>query len=103
MADLLPRSGPVRGTSRPRVGALALRTTVDRMSASGPVHDLGVRTDADGGGIRVWSEHATSIDLTVVGDSDLDWAVERTPLARGAHGVWEGRSAKLVPGARYGL
>ncbi|KRE30172.1 glycogen debranching protein GlgX [Agromyces sp. Soil535] len=73
------------------------------MSAPDPLHDLGVRTGAGGGGIRVWSEHATSIDLEVFADGDLDWAVERTPLVRDAHGVWEGSSAALVPGARYGL
>jgi len=73
------------------------------MSASGPLHDLGVRADAEGGRIRVWSEHATAIDLVVFADGDLDWAVERTPLRRDSHAVWEGHSARLVPGARYGL
>ena len=73
------------------------------MSAPDPLHDLGVRTGADGGSIRVWSEHATSIDLEVFADGDLVWAVERTPLVRDGHGVWEGASAALVPGARYGL
>ena len=73
------------------------------MSASGPLHDLGVRADAEGGRIRIWSEHATSIELVVFADGDLDWAVERTPLRRDSHGVWEGASARLVPGARYGL
>ena len=73
------------------------------MSAPDPLHHLGVRTGADGGSIRIWSEHATSIDLEVFADGDLDWAVERTPLRRDAHGVWEGVSAALVPGARYGL
>lgn len=73
------------------------------MSAPDPLHDLGVRAGTEGGRIRVWSEHATSIDLEVFADGDLDWAVERTPLVRDEHGVWEGRSAALVPGARYGL
>jgi glycogen debranching enzyme len=73
------------------------------MSAPDPLHDLGVRTGADGGSIRVWSEHATSIELEVFADGDLDWAVERTPLVRDEYGVWEGASAALVPGARYGL
>ena len=64
---------------------------------------LGVRSGADGGSIRIWSEHATSIDLEVFADGDLDWAVERTPLVRDPHGVWEGFSTALVHGARYGL
>ncbi len=73
------------------------------MSAPDPLHDLGVRAGADGGRIRVWSEHATSVDLEVFADGDLSWAVERTPLARDEHGVWEAVSPALVPGARYGL
>ena len=73
------------------------------MSASGPLHDLGVRTGAEGGVIRVWSAHATSIDLVVFADGDLDWAVERTALVRDEHGVWEGRSSRVEPRARYGL
>ena len=67
------------------------------------MHRLGVRSGADGGSFRIWSEHATSVDLEVFADGDLDWAVERTPLVRDPHGVWEGFSAALVPGARYGL
>jgi glycogen operon protein len=73
------------------------------MSAPDPLHDLGVRTGPEGGSIRVWSEHATSIDLEVFADGDLDWAVERTALVRDEHGVWNGASAALVPSARYGL
>ena len=73
------------------------------MSAADPLRDLGVRAGADGGTIRVWSEHATSVDLEVFADGDLAWAVERTPLVRDAHGVWEATSTALVPGARYGL
>ena len=73
------------------------------MPAPDPLRDLGVRAGADGGRIRVWSQHAASIDLEVFADGDLDWAVERTPLVRDEHGVWEAASAALVPGARYGL
>ncbi|MDR6907571.1 glycogen operon protein [Agromyces sp. 3263] len=73
------------------------------MPAADPLRDLGVRAGADGGTIRVWSEHATSVDLEVFANGDLAWAVERTPLVRGAHGVWEASSTALVPGARYGL
>lgn len=73
------------------------------MSAPDPLHDLGVRTGTDGGTIRVWSAHATSMELEVFADGDLDWATSRTSLERDGHGVWEGASAALVPGARYGL
>ena len=56
--------------------------TVEPMSAPDPLHDLGVRAGADGGEIRVWSEHATSVDLVIFDADDLDWASERTPLTR---------------------
>ncbi|UOQ88908.1 glycogen debranching protein GlgX [Agromyces endophyticus] len=73
------------------------------MSAPDPLDDLGVRADAAGGRIRVWSEHASSVDLVVFDAEDLDWAAERVPLVRDADGVWSGDSAALVPGAHYGL
>lgn len=73
------------------------------MPAPDPLDELGVRADADGGRIRVWSEHATSVDLVVFDPDDLDWAAERMPLARDADGVWTGASPSLVPGAHYGL
>ncbi|MFD4420203.1 glycogen debranching protein GlgX [Agromyces sp. NPDC058484] len=73
------------------------------MSAPDPLNDLGVRAGTGGGTIRVWSEHATSVDLEVFAAGDLAWATSRTPLVRDDHGVWQGASAALVPGARYGL
>lgn len=73
------------------------------MPAPDALDALGVRADGDGGRIRVWSEHASAIELVVFDPDDLDWAVERTPLARDEHGVWSGASARLVPGAHYGL
>lgn len=73
------------------------------MSPADPLRDLGVRTGPEGGTIRVWSAHATSVELVVFDDDDLDWAAVRVPLERDAHGVWEAASAALTPGARYGL
>jgi glycogen operon protein len=73
------------------------------MSPADPLHDLGVRTGPEGGSIRVWSRHATSIELVVFDDDDLDWAAVRVPLERDEHGVWQAASAALTPGARYGL
>lgn len=73
------------------------------MPAADPLRDLGVRADATGGGIRIWSEHATAVELVVFDADDLDWAVARVPLVRDADGVWSGRSDALVPGARYAL
>lgn len=73
------------------------------MSSADPLHDLGVRTGPDGGSIRVWSEHATSVELAVFDPEDLDWATTRVPLERGADGVWAATSDDLITGARYGL
>ncbi|MGX5696061.1 glycogen debranching protein GlgX [Agromyces soli] len=73
------------------------------MPAADPLHDLGVRCDASGGAIRLWSAHATAVELAVFDADDLDWAVDRVALERDEHGVWSGRSGALVPGARYAL
>jgi len=63
----------------------------------------GVRHLADGGELRVFSAHATAIELQVFDAADPDWVVERLPLQRDAHGAWHGTSRALVPGARYAL
>ncbi|WP_127793659.1 glycogen debranching protein GlgX [Agromyces sp. LHK192] len=73
------------------------------MPETAPTHDLGVRTGADGGVLRIWSANATAVDLVVFAPDDLDWATERVAAVRDEHGVWEARSAALVPGARYGV
>ncbi|MRG58662.1 glycogen debranching protein GlgX [Agromyces sp. CFH 90414] len=73
------------------------------MPAADPLHDLGVRCDADGGTLRLWSGNATSVELVVFAADDLDWAIERVPAVRDEHGVWEARSTTLVPGAGYGV
>ncbi|WP_350349687.1 glycogen debranching protein GlgX [Agromyces sp. G08B096] len=73
------------------------------MSAPDPLHDLGVRADADGGLLRLWSEHATAVELVVFAADDLDWAIDRVAAERDEHGVWRARSARLVPGAHYGV
>ena len=53
------------------------------MSSADPLQHLGVRTGPDGGTIRVWSEHATAVELVVFDPDDLDWATSRTPLESG--------------------
>src|SRR5215207_451328 len=73
------------------------------MSSADPLIDLGVRSGADGGTIRLWSAHATSAELVVFDDEDLDWAASRVPLERDEHGVWQARAGALVPGAKYGV
>ncbi|PJJ71803.1 glycogen operon protein [Diaminobutyricimonas aerilata] len=73
------------------------------MPAPDPLRELGVRSDADGGELRVWSGSAESIELRLWDDRDPGWCVERIALERDAHGVWSGRSALLTPGRRYSL
>jgi len=73
------------------------------MFPADPLHDLGVRADAGGGRLRLWSEHATSVELVVFDASDLEWAVDRVTARRDEHGVWEASSHGLVPGARYAV
>ena len=68
------------------------------MSSADPLQHLGVRTGPDGGTIRVWSEHATAVEL-VVFDPNLDWATSRTPLEPGADGVWDRDIRALLTGA----
>ncbi len=64
---------------------------------------LGV-TRADGAGtLRVWSEAATSIELVVFDDTDLDWITETTPLIAAGDGVWSVTTELLRPGARYAV
>ena len=64
---------------------------------------LGVTTNAGGGTLRVWSANATSMDLVLFDDADLDWIVETKPLTRAGGGVWEVSTPALSPGARYAL
>ena len=65
--------------------------------------DLGVTLDAEGGRLRVWSGAADSIELVLFDDTDLDWITDTAPLAPVGHGVWEVRSPRLRPGARYAI
>lgn len=73
------------------------------MSAADPLRDLGVTADDGGGRLRIWSEHATSVELVVFDAGDLEWAVDRVAAERDPHGVWEASSNALVPGARYAV
>jgi glycogen operon protein len=68
-----------------------------------PGAQLGVTLTENGGTLRVWSEHASVIELCVFDRVDPDWVVERALLTRGAGDVWEASSPKLVPGARYAV
>ena len=73
------------------------------MSETAVASAPGVTTTDSGGVLGVWSANATRIDLVVFDQKDPDWAVETTPLVRGADDVWSAASERLVPGTRYAL
>jgi glycogen operon protein len=65
--------------------------------------DLGVRLHDGGATLRVWSQNASSVELLVFDDTDLDWVVDEAVLERGDAGVWEITTPLLQPGTRYAL
>lgn len=64
---------------------------------------LGVTATAAGGSVRVFSAHATEVQLQIFKEADPTWATETVTLSRDDHGVFSGFSPLLVPGARYGF
>jgi glycogen debranching enzyme len=73
------------------------------MPSADPLRDLGVRQVDGGGELRIWSRHATTVELCVLDDRDRDWVVESVPLRRDRDGVWSGTSERLTPGAYYSV
>ena len=65
--------------------------------------DLGVRVRDGVGTLRVWSAHASAVELVVFDQDDLDWIVETVPLAEVGGGVWEATTPSLRPGSRYSV
>ncbi len=69
-----------------------------------PAYDaLGVTLGAGGGTLRVWSEHASSVELVIVDPTDLDWITAAIPLAPVGNGVWQVTTPKLALGTHYAL
>jgi glycogen debranching enzyme len=64
---------------------------------------LGVTLHADGGTLRVWSGSASSIELVVFDDTDLDWITHTVPLEPASGSVWSVTTPLLRPGARYAV
>ncbi|MCO7202458.1 glycogen debranching protein GlgX [Microbacterium sp. CnD16-F] len=64
---------------------------------------LGVRLHDGGGTLRVWSEHATGVELVVFDDDDPDWIVDTVPLAPVGGGVWEATTSALRVGVTYSV
>jgi glycogen operon protein len=68
-----------------------------------PLRDLGFTPTALGGQLRVWSAHATGMELCLFSERDAGWLGTVAPMARESSGVWLAESALLVPGVRYAL
>ncbi|GAA5029990.1 glycogen debranching protein GlgX [Microbacterium fluvii] len=64
---------------------------------------LGVTLHSGGGTLRVWSSAATSMELVLFDDVDLDWAVDTLPMTRASGDVWTVTTPLLRPGARYAV
>ncbi|MEP6479978.1 MAG: isoamylase, partial [Rhodoglobus sp.] len=73
------------------------------MPAADPLSNLGVRVTPRGGELRVWSEHATAMDLCLFDDKDPAWVAKTVPMSRDANGVWVARTKLLRAGTRYGI
>lgn len=67
------------------------------------LNDLGVRLHDGVGTLRVWSEHATSVELVLFDQTDLDWATGTFALEPVGAGVWQVSTPELRPGVRYAV
>ena len=67
------------------------------------LNDLGVRLHDGVGTLRVWSQNASSIELVLFDEDDLDWETATLPLERQTGGIWEVTTDLLSPGIRYAL
>lgn len=68
-----------------------------------PLSNLGVSISQEGGELRVYSASATSMQLCLHSERDLDWVSEAIPMDRDEHSVWSISSPKLANGVRYSL
>ncbi|MBA8815920.1 glycogen operon protein [Microbacterium halimionae] len=66
-------------------------------------NDLGITLHADGATLRVWSASASSLELVIFDDTDLDWALDTLPLEPRGDDVWEITTTALRPGVRYAV
>ncbi|HWK78677.1 glycogen debranching protein GlgX [Microbacterium sp.] len=65
--------------------------------------NLGVRLHDGTATLRVWSQNASSIELVVFDETDLDWVTDEVELERQSDDVWQVTTALLQPGTRYAL
>jgi glycogen operon protein len=73
------------------------------MPPADPLRNLGVHVGARGGEIRVWSAHATSIDLCIFDGKDPNWVSKTVPLGKDGNDVWSATTRALAPGTYYAL
>jgi glycogen operon protein len=78
-------------------------STLYPMPDADPLADLGVRLGPKGGQLRVWSASATTIELCLFDDRDLNWVAKTLPLTRGDGDVWSVTTKLLSPGVKYSL
>lgn len=65
--------------------------------------DLGVTLGPHGATLRVWSAHASGIELVVFDDTDLDWITDTVALEPVGANVWSVTTPLLRPGTRYAI
>ena len=70
---------------------------------SSDLDDLGITLHEGGATLRVWSANATSIELVIFDDSDLDWITDIRPLQKGPGDVWSVTTRALRHGVRYAV
>ncbi|MCU1404387.1 MAG: glgX [Glaciihabitans sp.] len=73
------------------------------MPVRDPLQNLGFTSTRSGGELRVWSEHATGMEVCVFSDRDPAWVGTILPMTREASGVWVCESPLLVPGVTYAI
>lgn len=59
--------------------------------------------DAEGGELRIWSAHASAVDLLLYDEKDPAWVTRTVPLECDDECVWSARSPLLTPGRRYAV
>ncbi|MGY1551713.1 glycogen debranching protein GlgX [Microbacterium sp. A588] len=78
--------------------------TPDFTAPGGAILDnLGVRLHDGTATLRVWSQHASAVELVIFDETDLDWVTDSVDLDRDDDGVWQVTSELLQPGTRYAI
>ncbi len=73
------------------------------MPATDPLRNLGARATLRGTEVRVWSAHATAMELCIWDRVDPNWLLRTVRMTRDEHAVWSGRSMLLRAGTPYSL